>query len=55
MGILIRLIGAALLIQGLASNEGTIGQLLLLVGGLILLFPFYRRPARRHAATGIPS
>ncbi len=55
MEILIRLIGTALLIHGLASNEGMISQLLLLVGGLILLFPISRRLARRHVAAGTAS
>ncbi len=52
MEILVRLIGTALLIHGLAGNEGMVSQLLLLVGGLTLLFPIYRRLARRHVVMG---
>ncbi|WP_363345833.1 hypothetical protein [Methylocystis echinoides] len=47
MEILLRLIGTALLIHGLAS-EGATGQFLLVAGGLIILFGIYGRLTRRH-------
>jgi hypothetical protein len=46
MEILVRLIGTALLIHGLAS-EGATSQFLLVAGGLIILFGIYGRLARR--------
>jgi hypothetical protein len=46
MDVLLRLIGSALLIHGLASKEEAMSQLLLAAGGLTLLFAIYGRPMR---------
>jgi hypothetical protein len=48
MGILVRLIGIGLMVEGLTRNEGAVSQLFLFLGALSLLYPTYKRFAVRQ-------